>query len=467
MQIPWLGLSITRTKAIVGQLQTVQSNGLWQTILESYGGAWQSNVTIELTNVLTHPTIFSCVTLIASDIAKMRLRLVELDEDGIWNEVSNPAYSPVLRKPNRYQNRIKFVQCWQISRLIYGNAYILKQRDQRGVVVALYVLDPTRVATLVAPNGDVYYALKRDDLSHIPADLAAIPASEIIHDVMYPLYHPLVGVGPIHASGLAATLGLKILSNSSNFFANGSQPGGILLAPGAISEATALRLKEYWDTNYTGANVGKVAVLGDGLKYEPMAVNAEKSQLTEQWESTAKAVCSAYHVPGYKVGVGDPPSYNNIEALDRQYYAQALQEPIESMELLLDEGLGLGPTYSNRYGTECDLSDLLRMDSATLVDTLGKGVGSALYSPDEARKLLNLPPVKGGSSPYLQQQNYSLAALDRRDSATPAPPSVPVVVPPQAPSEDAADAEDETTDTDTAKFAAALLTKVARFTHAA
>jgi len=465
MQIPFLGLSITRTKAIVGQLQTVQSHGLWQTILESYGGAWQSNVTVELTNVLTHPTIFSCVTLIASDIAKMRLRLVELDDDGIWNEVQNVAFSPVLRKPNRYQNRIKFVQGWQISRLIYGNTYVLKQRDQRGVVVALYVLDPTRVSTLVAPNGDVYYALKRDDLSHIPEELAAVPASEIIHDVMYPLYHPLVGVGPIHASGLAATLGLKILSNSSNFFANGSQPGGVLTAPGAISDTTAARLKAYWDTNYTGANVGKVAVLGDGLKYEPMAVTAEHAQLTGQWEATSKAVCSAYHVPGYKVGVGEPPSYNNIEALDRQYYAQALQEPIESMELLLDEGLGLGPTAGNRYGAEFDLSDLLRMDTATLVTTLGAGVGAALYSPDEARKMLNLRPVPGGASPYLQQQNYSLAALDRRDSREPAPPSV---TPPQLPPA-ADDVADTTPDNvgDTAKFAVALLTKVARFHHAA
>lgn len=203
-------------------------------------------------------------------------------------------------------------------------------------------------------------------------------------------------------------------------------------------------------------------MLGDGLKYEPMAVTADKSQLTEQWQSTSKAVCSAYHVPGYKVGVGEPPSYNNIEALDRQYYAQALQEPIESMELLLDEGIGLGATFSNRYGVEFDLSDLLRMDTATLVTTLGAGVGAALYSPDEARKQLNLRPVPGGASPYLQQQNYSLAALNRRDSMEPAPPSVTPPQLPPAPDDDAEDAEDET-----AKFAAALLTKVARFTHAA
>ena len=48
----------------------------------------------------------------------------------------------------------------------------------------------------------------------------------------------------------------------------------MLTAPGAIADATAARLKTYWDTNFSGDNTGKVAVLGDGLKYEAMSVNA-------------------------------------------------------------------------------------------------------------------------------------------------------------------------------------------------
>jgi phage portal protein BeeE len=35
-------------------------------------------------------------------------------------------------------------------------------------------------------------------------------------------------------------------------------------------------------------------------------------------------------------------------------------------------------------------------------------------SPNEARAVVNLPPVAGGESPYLQQQNWPLAALADR-----------------------------------------------------
>ena len=89
-------------------------------------------------------------------------------------------------------------------------------------------------------------------------------------------------MSPIFAAGLAATQGLHIQSNSATFFKNGSNPGGVLTAPGAISDETAARLKVAWSTNYSGENAGKVAVLGDGLKYEAMAVTATDAQLIEQ-----------------------------------------------------------------------------------------------------------------------------------------------------------------------------------------
>ena len=92
-------------------------------------------------------------------------KLIQQDTDGIWTEVETAAFSPVLRKPNHFQTRIEFFEQWVISKRMHGNTYVLKQRDNRGVVTALYVLDPCRVRPMVAPNGDVFYELKTDHLS--------------------------------------------------------------------------------------------------------------------------------------------------------------------------------------------------------------------------------------------------------------------------------------------------------------
>ncbi|HCY2364252.1 TPA: phage portal protein, partial [Escherichia coli] len=106
------------------------------------------------------------------------------------------------------------------------------------------------------------------------------------------------------------------------------------------------------------------------------------------------------------------PSSDNVEALEQQYYSQCLQTLIESIELLLDEALETGENES----TEFDVTTLLRMDSERRMKTLGDAVKNTLLTPNEARKRENLPPLAGGDALYLQQQNYSLEALSRRDA---------------------------------------------------
>lgn len=392
----------------------------WPIVREPFTGAWQRNMERTTESIFAHHAVYACIERIASDIAKCRLRLVEQDSNGIWQEIEASAFSPSLRKPNHYQTRIQFIENWIISKLTAGNTYVLKQRDNRNVVTAMYVLDPLGVRVLVTPEGDIYYELNPDNLSGLElADFVqrpVVPASEIIHDMMTIKYHPLCGVPPLVAAGPAASQGLNIQNTSSSFFKNNSTPGGVLSAPGEIKEATAKRLKEYWQTEFTGNNSGKIAVLGDGLKFEPMAQTAQASQLVEQLGLTARMVCSAFGVPAYMVGVDDPPSYNNIESLNRQYYQQTLQKFFEHIELLLDEGLGLTEIIGKTYGTEFDLDDLLRMDTKTLIDAEAAAVKAGVKAPNEARLRLNLGPVDGGKTPYLQQQNYSLAALEKRDA---------------------------------------------------
>jgi HK97 family phage portal protein len=392
-------------------LSPVGNRGWYPIIREPYSGAWQQNQEWTVDTVLAHHAVYACITLIANDFGKLRNKLVAVDSDGIWSETTNPAYSPVLRKPNRYQNHIQFKQWWMTSKLTRGNAYALKVRDNRGVVIGLYLLDACRVQVMVSESGDVYYQLQSDNLSGIDNQGLTVPASEIIHDRMNCLFHPLVGVSPLFAAGCVANLGLTIEQNSSEFFSNSSQPGGILTAPGAISEETAARLKAYWETNFTGSNAGKVAVVGDDLKYSPMRINATDSQLIEQLKWTAEVICSTFHIPPYKIGVGTMPSFNNIEALQQDYYNTCLQSLIEEYEVCMDEGLNLGESL----GVELDLDGLLRMDSKTQIDVLNASISGSLRTINEARKKINLGQVDGGDSIWMQQQDTSLAALAERD----------------------------------------------------
>ena len=403
-------------KAAVSATDLSSTRDAWTPLItESFTGAFQRSVKIDRAAILKFPALFSCMTRIGSDFAKLGLSLVREEEPGVWQPTRNPAYSPVLKRPNRFQNHIQFREHWMLSKLSHGNTYALKVRDQREVVVALYILDPLLVQTLVAPGAAVFYKLQADSLSTI-GEAVTVPASEIIHDRMNAgLWHPLVGVSPITACGLASTQGLEILRNSTKFFENNSRPGGLLSAPGAIGKDTADRLKEEWQTNFSGQNVGKVAVLGDGLKYEAMSVNPADAQLIEQLNMSEKMVCTAFHVPGYKVGVGETPKYENAQVLNQIYYSDCLQRHIEDFELALSEGLKL----PDDHRVQLAIDDLLKMDAQTQIGFLESAVNAKIMKPDEARRKLNLPSTPGGDSLWGQFQDHSLEALARRDAQSP------------------------------------------------
>lgn len=424
----WLAARIIGLRALPN-LQGVSSylnSGGWAgawwpgAILESFTGAWQQNtVAAPTSTLLSYSPVYACVTGIANDIGKMRIKLSRNNE-GIWEEVTeNQPWLPLLRNPNHYQDRIKFFESWMLSKLMYGNTYVLKHRDNRSVVKSLYVLHPGMVKPLVAENGDVYYELTRDDLSGIhEATLEeltrrygrmAIPASEVIHDRMNTLWHPLVGVSPLYACGNSATLGSTIVANSTKFFGNQSRPGGHLTAPGSISDETAARLKATFESNFGGDNIGKLLVTGDGLEFKPFTFKAEESQLKEQLEATVDDCARAFRYPRWKLG-GPMPPYTKPDQAQTQYYTDCLAEHIESIESCLDNGLEL----PSGLGTEFDLDSLMRMDTGALYESNNQA--KDWMTPNEQRRRANLPPLPvGGDTVYKQEQDHSIEAIARRD----------------------------------------------------
>lgn len=122
--------------------------------------------------------------------------------------------------------------------------------------------------------------------------------------------------------------------------------------------------------------------------------------------------------------------------------------------MCLDEGLGLDMVKERTLGTEFDIDGLLRMDTTALSDALAKQVGAGITKINEARRRINLSPTAGGNTCYLQEQNYSLEALAKRDAmpdpwatgkvAAAPPPALPA---PPAEDEDEDDGEDAGEDT--------------------
>lgn len=383
----------------------------WGKVYEPFTGAWERNMEICKEDQATFYAIFSCISLISKDIGKMPINLKKLQRKVMVDAKTPDNLKVVMDKPNHYQTWQQFQEYWTNSLLLRGNTYVFKVRDVFGHVVKLIVLNPDRVRVLLSTDGKVFYQIMSDEFAGFKESVT-IPASEIIHDRINCLYHPLVGISPITACYSTTSVAIGILRNQAKLFANGARPGGILVAPGPIDPEKAKELQDLWNSSYAGQNIGKTAVLGDGLQYTPLSVSAVDSQIVEQLKLSAEVACSVFHVHPSKINLsggftGKASDINEI------YYSDCIQSYVESRENLLDDGLQL-----KLYGVEAflDTDALIRMDKESKINYLKSAIGAGIMSPNEARAEIGLLPVKGGDSPMIQQQNYSLDALSKRDA---------------------------------------------------
>ena len=334
----------------------------------------------------------------------MPLQLKKKLNNGIWADHSDAKISPLLRKPNSFQTRMQFFESWMNSKLSDGNTYVLKLRDEHGAVKQLRVLDYNKVTPYVTEDGEIFYQVRPDNVHGLEQQVM-VPAREIIHDRFNCFSILCAGFPRYMLADLQqcrVTPSLLILLTILKWW----KTGRVITVRGAVDQDKAREIKQSWDEGYSGSNAGKTALLADGANFTTIAMTAVDAQMVEQLKLTAEIICATFHVPIYKVNSAATPSYNNIEALDQGYYSQCLQTHIEAIELLLDESFEL----DEKTGIEMDLNTLIRMDTEGRYKTYSEAIGAGWLAPNQARRNENMLPVEGGDTPYLQQQNFALAA---------------------------------------------------------
>ena len=410
-------------------------------ISESFAGSWGRHIVAESReNLCQFSPVYACISRISSDISILRPMLMTPGKGGTKVEVtdSRSPYMPLMKRPNPYMNWIQFLSYWVTCKLLYGNAYAIKDRDSRGIVVALYPVSPRIAKPMVAPDGEVYYAFSGDNLARIPNGEAALPASEVVHDRMNCLFdHALVGVPPIYAAAASGTLGMRIQANSEKFFANMSRPSGHLSFANKVDDDQLKLLKKQFEEGFSGGNLGRLLVTGGGAEYAPMAIAAEQSQLVEQMKVAVEDVARCFGMPLHKIQAGTMPTYTNIAAYNQQYLDDCLKVHIEPFERLMTDEV----VMKEEYSVELDLSGFLRMDPKTRAERLQILVQCGVFSPNEARLSENLPPVDGGDQPLLQQQMWQIGQLANRPPPDDTPSNPPASQEPEP--EEPDDQEDE------------------------
>lgn len=385
-------------------------------------GSWQRNLNgpragMEL---MAFSAVYGCVNTISSDIAKLPIEIFEVNlDDGARTLRRRDYYTELFRRPNQYQTGADFIQGFVQSYLLQGNTYAwISKRNGRGEPTELHVLNPYRVDPLITEQGQIFYRCGEDFLAGIKVG-QVIPERDMIHHRL-PLLpgYPLIGVTPIFAAAASSALGLQILRESQQFFGNASRPSGLLSTDQHISKDLADRYKQDWDEAYRGQEFGKTALLGGGMKWQPLTITAQDAQLIEQLRYSIEDVARVFRVPPFILGDMSKVTYRNTETLGRIYLSNCIGWHIEALQQRFEYAFD----FESRYQVRFDLSAMLRTELDVRYEAYGKGLNGGWLAANEVRAQEGLPPVEGGDLPRVQMQYVPI-------DTPPAPPAPPTPTP--------------------------------------
>jgi HK97 family phage portal protein len=386
-------------------------------------GWWQQDLKpLSLSGV--NETVEACVSALSQTVAMLDIYHLEDQRNGEAVRQYGSVVERTMLNPNRHTSRNTFIN--NLIRCLYfhGNGYAYAERNGNGSVAEMYLLDPRNVNPVQDPeSGDVYYWASPKPPGKFNPDTDNVYLErDILHiKINLDSNNPLKGVSPLTAAANSIAASNAITGHQARFFNNMARPSGVLTTDAQLNREQMLQLRDAVAKQTQGNDSGKVPILGNGLKWESMSLTSQDAQMVEALGMTIGSISRVFRVPLAMINSMENATFNNAEQMMRWFESSGLGYLVDNIELELTKLFGL--PFNQRV--DFDIKKLLRADWSTQISTLGEGVLKGIYSPNEARAILRMGPVKDGDEPRVQQQVVPLSAWDETTTVPNPEPTQP------------------------------------------
>lgn len=351
--------------------------------------------------------VYSCVRILAEAVAGLPLHLYKYTASGGKEKaISHPLYFLLHDEPNPEMSSFVFRETLMTHLLLWGNAYAQIIRNGKGEVIALYPLMPNRMRVDRDSKGELYYSYTRysDEAPAINGMTVTLRPSDVLH-IPGLGFDGLVGYSPIAMAKNAIGLAMATEEYGAKFFANGAAPGGVLEHPGTIKDPQ--KVKESWNMAYQGSsNAHRVAVLEEGMKYQPIGISPEQAQFLETRKFQINEIARIFRVPPHMVGDLEKSSFSNIEQQSLEFVKYTLDPWVIRWEQAISRSL-LRTDEKKLLFAKFNVDGLLRGDYTSRMNGYAIGIQNGFMCPNDARALedMDLIPDELGGNKFLCNGN--------------------------------------------------------------
>ena len=348
--------------------------------------------------------VYSCVRILSETLAGLPLHVYKYNDSGGKEKyLKHPLYKLLHDEPNPEMTSFVFRETLMSHLLLWGNAYAQVIRNARGEVLALYPLMPNKMTVDRNANGRLFYLYQRgsEDAPSLGKDSqVCLSPSEVLH-IPGLGFDGLVGYSPIAMAKNAIGLAIATEEYGAKFFANGAAPGGVLEHPGTIKDPQ--RVKESWNTAYQGStNAHRVAVLEEGMKYQPIGISPEQAQFLETRKFQINEIARIFRVPPHMLADLEKSSFSNIEQQSLEFVKYTLDPWVVRWEQAMCRTL-LSDSEKPQHFIKFNVDGLLRGDYASRMNGYATARQNGWMNANDIRELENLDriPAELGGDLYL------------------------------------------------------------------
>jgi len=334
---------------------------------------------VTTSDALSLASVYRAVTVLATSMKQMGIHAYR-------DDIKVPPTPLWIRQPDPAETRENWMESTVNSLALAGNAYWAISRNPRGETISLQVLNPFNMVIKCDEYGNKVGYTYRGTREYALADIQHLALMRVPGNAY--------GLGPIQAAQTELLNARDTRDYASAWFNDSGVPNGILKSDQMLTPDQAAAAKDAW--NATAGALHGVAVLGNGISYNPVYLSPRDAQFIEAQAWNVQQVARLFGVPANMLLAsvdGNSMTYTNMEQEQIAFVRFTLSQYIVEIESAMS-------ALATR-GTEVEINtdSLLRSDTLTRYQAHQIALSAGWMTVDEVREIEDLPPLNPNGIP--------------------------------------------------------------------
>lgn len=367
----------------------------WKDLADFYG------LRSDTPEALSESTYFICLKVLSESLGKLPCKLLKRTTDGgIETMRGDPLNSLVGFRPNKFMTASAYWASVELNRNHFGNSYSLIEGS--GSSISLWPLPSNEVdiwfddANMLKDVPDIYYLYSHGGEQYW------FSSEEILHFRSSFSFDGIKGVSVLDQLRSTVNGNVKSQQLVNTLYDNGMTSKLVINYTSDLSPENekkfAKGIQKFTKNDFKRDGIENIIPVPFGTTVTPLNMKLADSQFIEIRRYSALQIASAFGVKPHQIGDYTKTSYASEEAQQLAFYVDTMlyilnhYEQETAYKLLSDKRILNGEEF------KFNVNATLRADHKTQIETLSMGVKNFIYTPNEARAMLDKPNKAGGDT---------------------------------------------------------------------